>query len=546
MKNRIVHLSLISTLAVFCLAGFASLLQAQPTVQWKKTLGSTGDDIGYAVAKTNDNGFVVAGEVSAADGDVHGHMNGFRSGWVAKLKSDGDTAWTSLIGGDGAKAVVQTADGGFVVAGNSLSSSIDMWAAKLNSNGGIEWTRSFGGSKEDGARSIIQTKDHGYVIAGYTVSNDGDGIGNHGLSDFLVIKLDENGDRVWSKTIGGSSVDDAWSVTETSDSGYVIAGETYSNDGDVNGNHDATHQTPDYWIVKLNASGATVWTKTLGGTGYDQAFSVIQATDGGYAVVGQSYSVDGDVHGNHGEADFWVAKLNSGGDIEWTKTLGGSGSEVASSIIQASDGNYIVAGYTYSATTQTDSGYAANGDVLANHGVSDYWIVKLDPKGGTVWTKTLGGSSNELAFSILQTNDSPELGYVVAGYGSSVDGDMAGSGFHGIDDFWVVKLAGDKTPTPLLVSDDHGTFFASFKLSQNYPNPFNPSTLIRYAVPHATHVSLKVFDVLSREVATLVDQDRQPGSYEIEWDARTVPSGVYFYRLSAGDFARTMKLVLMK
>lgn len=545
MKKRLLHLFLTPTLSVCSVVGITTLLHAQPTVQWNKSLGGTNDDIAYAVARTDDYGYVVAGKVASIDGDVHA-VTGGGSSWIAKLNPDGDTVWTRSIGGDGAKAVVQTSDGGYVVAGNAISSSIDMWVAKLNSDGGTVWTNSFGGGNEDGARSIIQTTDHGYIVAGYTLSNAGDGAGNHGLSDFLVIKLNSDGDRVWSRTLGGNYTDDAWSVTGTEDGGCVVAGETYSNDGDVQGNHDATHQYPDFWIVKLKSDGSADWTKTLGGSGYDQALSIVHASDGGYVVVGQTYSTDGDVHGNHGDADFWVTKLSSSGDTEWMRTLGGSGSDVASSIIQTTDGSYVVAGFTYSLTTQTDTSYVANGDVLGNHGQSDYWIVKLNSNGGTVWTKTLGGTLSDLAFSIVQTNDSPNLGYVVAGYASSNDGDVAGSGFHGIDDFWVVKLEGDKSPGPLLVSDDRNRLPANYRLSQNYPNPFNPSTSIHYEVPRATHVTLKIFDVLGRQAGTLVNQDRQAGSYNVEWDAGTIPSGVYFYRLSADNVAQTKKMVLMK
>lgn len=547
MLYRIARLCMIPAIALISSLGIASLVQAQPTLQWSKSLGGSNDDIGYSVSKTADHGYVVVGLVGSTDGDVHGHLvPGYGGGWIAKLNSDGDTLWTRLIGGDRAESVVQTADGGYVVSGNSHSTSIDIWVTKLNSNGETEWTKSFGGSGEDDGRSVIQAKDHGYVIVGATLSIDGDAIGNHGSIDALVIKLDENGNKVWSRTLGGSYIDEAWSVVETADSGFAIAGDTYSNDGDVPGNHDLTHQTSDYWVVKLNSSGGIVWSKSLGGSGYDQALSIVQATDGGYAVVGQSYSVDGDVHGNHGGADFWIAKLNQGGDTVWTRSLGGSGSEGATSIIQATDGNFVVAGYTYSPTSQTDSGYAANGDVLANHGMSDYWIVKLSPDGGTLWTKSLGGGSNELAFSIIQTNDSPDLGYVVAGSGSSGDGDMAGSGFHGIDDFWVVKLSGDKSPSPLLVSGDRASRPESYNLSQNYPNPFNPSTVIQYDIRRAVHVTLRIYDVLGRQVGTLVDEERKPGSYESEWDASQIPSGVYYYRLNAGAVSQTKKMVLMK
>src|SRR6267143_951506 len=556
MNKGSLELLAILAISICFSAGINPSLQAQPAIQWKKALGGTSGEIAYAVAGTNDNGYVVAGETNSTDGDVHGNPRG-RAAWIVKLNSGGDTVWTRVLGassgqGTSANAVASTSDGGYIVAGSDVSDntiSLDMWVAKLDSNGRIVWTRKLGGNGEDGARGVIQTADGGYIVAGYTMSNDGDGYGNHGASDFLVVKLNTVGDRVWVKTLGGSKVDDAWSVAGTKDGGCVVVGETQSTDGDVHGNHDTTHQYPDFWVVKLNSDGDTVWTKTLGGSGYDQALSVTRAADGGFVVVGQTYSTDGDVQGNHGSADFWVVKLSSDGAIVWTKTLGGDGADLATSVIQSTDGSYVVAGFTYS-TTQTDSGNFPNGDVLKNKGQSDYWIVKLNSDGEKIWTKALGGSLTDCAWSIVQTDDSPNLGYVVVGYVSSGDSDVAGSGYHSgyftADDYWVVRLGGDLPAHPLSVSGNPKSLPAHFELHQNYPNPFNPATSIHYDVPRASHVTLRIFDILGREVRTLVNQDLRAGSYNIQWDAGMAPSGVYFYRLTGDNFVGTKKLVLMK
>ena len=342
--------------------------------------------------------------------------------------------WQKCLGGtswDYAKSIQQTSGGGFIVAGETWSNDgdvsgnhgiVDSWIVKLNSSGDIIWQKCFGGTDDDVAFSIQQTSDGGFIVAGGTWSNDGDMSGNHGGSDAWVVKLNSSGDIIWQKCFGGTNVDQAFSIQQTSDGGFIVAGGTFSNDGDVSGNHGIV----DSWIVKLNSSGDIIWQKCFGGTDDDVAFSIQQTSDGGFIVAGYTSSNDGDVSGNHGSWDSWVVKLNSSGDIEWQKCLGGTDNDEAKSIQQTSDGGYIVAGETWS----------NDGDVSGNHGNSDYWVVKLNSSGDIEWQKCLGGTVKDIAKTIQQTSDG---GFIVAGYTNSNDGDV--SGIHGdYYDFWVVKL----------------------------------------------------------------------------------------------------------
>ncbi len=175
----------------------------------------------------------------------------------------------------------------------------------------IEWQYCLGGTDTDKGLSLQQISDGGYVVAGYASSNYGDVSGNQGEEDFWIVKLNSDGDLVWQKSLGGSSDDRARSVQQTSDGGYVVAGFAVSNDGDVSGNHGDR----DYWVVKLNADGDLVWQKCLGGTENDNTLSIQQTSDGGYVAAGSSASNDGDVSGNHGDRDYWVVKLNADGAI---------------------------------------------------------------------------------------------------------------------------------------------------------------------------------------------------------------------------------------
>jgi hypothetical protein len=221
----------------------------------------------------------------------------------------------------------------------------------------FQWQKCLGGTNDDYAYSIQQTRDSGYIVAGGTSSNDGNVHGNHGSSDIWVVRLDSNGSMQWLECPGGNSSDIAYSVQQTSDLGYVLAGATSSCDGDVRGNHGSS----DAWIVKLDSNGFLLWQKCLGGSGWDEGRSIQQTTDGGYIVAGVTWSNDSDVTGNHGRSDAWVVKLDSNGSLLWQKCLGGTGNDEANSIQQTADGGYIVAGVTWS----NDS------DVTGNHGRSD-------------------------------------------------------------------------------------------------------------------------------------------------------------------------------
>jgi len=172
----------------------------------------------------------------------------------------------------------------------------------------IQWQNSLGGTGDDYAFSIQQTNNSGYIVSGCSISNDGDVTGSHGNNDYWVVKLDLSGNIQWQKSLGGTGDDNAFSIQQTNDGSYIVAGNSSSNDGDVTGNHGY----PDYWVVKLDSSGNLQWQKSLGGSLYDLATSIQQTNDGGYIVSGFSQSNDGDVTGHHGNScpDAWVVKLS--------------------------------------------------------------------------------------------------------------------------------------------------------------------------------------------------------------------------------------------
>ena len=343
--------------------------------------------------------------------------------------------WQRTYGGTGpdtAFEITSTNDGGYFIVGNSNTDNNgdvtgnqgfnDFWVVKTSSVGAIQWQKSLGGTDQDYGQSGSQTTDGGYIVAGYTGSNDGDVSGNNGTIDFWVVKLDGSGNIEWQNALGGSDHDYAREVRQTADGGYIVVGFTYSTNGDVIGNHGDA----DYWVVKLDASGNLQGQKTLGGTFGDEGDSIQQTADGGYIVAGHSFSSDGDISsGNQGLRDYWIVKLDSSGNIQWENSMGGSATEYAQSVMPTSDGGYIVGGETSS----------NDGDVTGHQGSSDYWVVKLNSTGTAEWQKTFGGSLNDEGNDIVQDIDG---GYLIAGRSGSNDGDVTGN--HGSPDFWVVKL----------------------------------------------------------------------------------------------------------
>jgi hypothetical protein len=362
-------------IAVLLVSCFSYEANAQEL--FANTYGGNGNDWAYAIQQTREGGYVLAGPASSFGAGGYDF-------WVVKLDASGNVTWQKTYGGsadDIPNAIQQTTDDGYIVAGRTLSygkGGFDVWVIKLSASGNIVWQKTIGGSGSDLAYSVRQTKDGGYVVAGGT---DSSGAGN---LDFWVIKLDSSGDSIWQYTYGGSSVDLAYASEPTADGGLVVAGGAVSFGA---GGYDV-------WVLKLSASGTVMWQKAFGGPSDDLAFAIEQTADGGFIVAGRTNSYGA------GNTDFWILKLKASGELEWQRTYGGSAVDWAFSVRQTSDGGYVAAG-------RTDSFGA---------GSSDVWILKLDASGNILWQRTFGGSSLDYAYSINLAQDGS---YLVAGVAAS-------------------------------------------------------------------------------------------------------------------------------
>ncbi|HYH57274.1 MAG TPA: hypothetical protein VD772_11720, partial [Anseongella sp.] len=293
------------------------------------------------------------------------------------------------------------------------------------------WDKGLGGSASDDVTSVTATADGGLLLGGYSASGlSGDkSEASRGGSDFWVVKLDMNGTKQWDKTFGGSGSDNLYSVIQTTDGGYLLAGLSTSGiDGDKT---EAGRGSTDYWIVKLDASGTRLWDKTYGGSADDRLYSVLQTTDGGFLMGGYTTSgISGDkTSALIGGYDLWVIKTDGNGNKLWDKTYGGSGSEIFSTLRPTADGGYLIGG-------SSDSGISGDKSE-ASRGAEDYWILKINAAGTKQWDKTFGSTTNDNISSLSLTADG---GYILGGYSDGNGGDKSEAS-RGNYDFWVVKVS---------------------------------------------------------------------------------------------------------
>jgi hypothetical protein len=322
--------------------------------------------------------------------------------------------WNKTFGGSGqdsARSIMQTSDGGYIVGGGTFSygtGDSDGWLIKINANGKEEWNRTFGGIGVDEINSIQQTSDGGYILTGWT------GAYGAGDLDVWLIKTDEDGNKSWDKTFGGLYEDYPYSVQQTKDGGYIIAGTVHS--------YGAGYL--DVWLIKTDASGNTCdysingncyendsrWVKTFGGPNEEISDSVIQTNDGGYILSADTISYGA------GGRDSWLIKTDASGNKIWDKTFGGPNDDYCPELQLTADGGYILAG-------STDS-FGAGG--------TDSWLIKTDANGNKVWDKTFGGPNFDRSYGVQQTTDG---GYILAGYTDSYGA--------GRMDLWLLKTDSD-------------------------------------------------------------------------------------------------------
>ncbi len=456
-----------------------------------------------------------------------------------------------------ARVVRQTSDGGFILGGATTppgQGNGDFMVVRTDSVGSPLWQRVYGGHNDEECRDILCADDGGFLLAGKTASYGAGG------GDFWLVKIGPNGALQWSETYGGTQSEQCQSIIQSSDGGYLLSGATMSFGAGG----------WDFWLVKADQLGTMEWSRTFGGLNYegcqggnshDGCQRAIECSNGDFLLAGWTSSFQG------GVADGLLIRTSAAGDSLWSLTLGGEGHDTLYTVLEATDGSFVAAGYTR----------------LTPQSSRDFWWVSVTPEGTIMYDRTYGGAGDEVCWSMVQTSDD---GFVLAGTGPGIesddtefhikkvnlwgdlewertvggpdrdgcrsvvetrDGGLAAAGYTfsfgaGASDFWLVKLVyEDLEALPL-----EPALPERVSLHPAYPNPFNATTTIGFELPGSGMVDLAIFDLLGRRVATLSSEVRPAGIHHVQWTAENVASGIYFARLQAAQQISTQKVVLLK
>lgn len=476
-----------------------------PEIEWQKSYGGSDSDGPRKILETYDGGYLVAGTTLSADVDVHGNVMEGWDIWILRLNSIGDTLWTKLIDAYGTSfinSIEKTTDGNYLICGKKEIP----WIAKLNDQGNLIWETD-AAYQCGGAVSILETSSgdlicvgaRSFIISSYPLLSQ---------SELMLAKLNSVGDTLFSKIYGGSEHDEsAIKIIKTYDGNYLVLGYAYSNNGDVHGHIG----NKDFWVIKVNESLDTLWTRCYGGTYDDNPSTVIETTDGGFLFVGYTYSSDGDVVGFHGTPEYskdgWLLKTDADGNIQWSQCYGNNNSETISSAVQTSEGEFITIG---------------------TNGSEDVWILKLDILGNIVWEEVYGGTRWEYGEDIKQNQDGD---YVFCASTMSDDGDVTNHiGSTQNTDYWIVKLISDESS---IEESDYE------KVTCVFPNPASQVIYIK----RNNIADLHMLQLFNLQGVKLEQAEINESIYELHLNQ--YKSGSYIIKLynKNGEPLRTWKII---
>ncbi|MGZ4055812.1 MAG: T9SS type A sorting domain-containing protein [Bacteroidia bacterium] len=453
---------------------FSIGLTAQ-TNTYKKYFGGANYEIGKSLIKTTNDGFVITGQTMSM-GDTLGDT------YLIKTDSSGNTIWEKNFSHhllDGGNSIIQTSDGGFFITGHSETDLMDcqFFVLRLNNLGDTLWTKLYGGLGDDASSAGIECADGGFILAGYTANFGAAGI------DAYVMKLNASGDSVWAKKYGGPMDDYADAIKQTSDGGFIFTGRTKSA---------ATGY--DVYLVKTDGTGNVQWQKTYGGNMDDWGYSVNICTDGGFIITGNTASF------GSGQQDVYLIRTNSTGDTTWTKTFGGTFYDNAYQVLQTADGGFIAAGETKSF-----------GDTLG-----DIYVVKTDLNGALVWQKVIGGVNEDLSMGLVACAG----GYALTGSSYNVA--------NGSADAVLIKIDDNGNYTTTGIKEFPGAF-SNIKV---FPNPSN--SVANFIINNRQNKTLS-FSLYDSRLAEMRHIDNI-NTDEFIFVNDGLKDGVYFYRFTDKNY----------
>lgn len=407
--------------------------------EFAKNYGGQKNESGQSVVATLDGGYAILGYTQSINGDITDKNEDSFDYWLLKFNKTNQLLWSKTYGGtldDRGNDIVATQDGGFAITGYGSSSDQDItinngnqdfWISKLDADGNLLWEKSFGYNGSDRAYSIIQTQDQGYLISGVLDVTASAGEGNsksyysrHAGGDYWAIKLDSNGNQEWTKYFGGNLSDDPYGITQASDGSFILVGASDSEDVDITNNKGSY----DYWVVSISNSGVLLWEKNFGGSEIDEARGIVNTTDGNFLIIGNTRSNNTDISNNIGGSDIWLIKISPFGELLWEKTIGGTGFDTGTSISKSVNG-YIISGASRS----------LDGDISSNNGQNDAFVAEINENGELIWTKSIGGSNEDLIYDSVQINNG-----TIISVGETTSNDKDLNNNKGFTDLLVIKI----------------------------------------------------------------------------------------------------------
>ncbi|WP_286920781.1 T9SS type A sorting domain-containing protein [Flavobacterium sp. UBA4197] len=498
-------------------------------LSWEKSYGGKHAEFLAHVVPTPDYGFLLAGSsLSDKNGNKQTPSGGNFDYWLWKMDEHGSPDWQKSFGGSGLDFLQSariTADGGFILAGVSNSpkggdkkedsrGQDDYWIIKLDAKGNEQWQRTIGGSGQEQLACISPTKDGGYIVGGSSSSGkSGDKTeAGQGNLDYWIVKLNASGTIEWQKTYGGHYMDQLKTVEQTKDGGYILGG--YSNSPASGDKQSDNLGTGDYWIIKTDKAGAIEWQRTLGGDGDDNLSALIQSRNGGYVLGGSSNSNPSNdkSRANTKGTDFWIVRLDDNGQTLWQETYNYGAVDLLTSIVENEDGTLLLGGY---ARTEVSDGKKDKKDI------NDYIALKINAKGEELWSKTVGSDGEDILNGLIETRDG---GYLLAGTSKGKPSRDKSSG-HGGNDFWVVKLK------------DRYKKEVEKPVIEALPNPAQNFTniVVGYEFQSGT---ASVFDLSGRQL-----QQYNIDSRTVPVDLSRYPEGIYIVEIRTNLQTDSVKVI---
>jgi len=546
-------ISMLILIALFPLSNSTTHAQT-PEFLWVVAAGSGELDFGRGIATDGSGNSIVTGRFrgTATFGDTTLTSAGLEDIFIAKYDGDGNFLWVEQAGGtdgDSGTGIATDGSGNIVVTGSFrytatfgdttlTSGSVDIFIAKYDGDGNLLWVKqaagpgfTFGGgiTTDGSGNSIVAGRFNGTVDFGDTT------LTSVGSRDIFIAKYDSDGNFLWVEQGGTTDpFSSGENIIATDGLGNIFVTGHFIGMATFGDTTLTSAGGSDIFIAKYDGDGNFLWIEQAGGTISDQAVGI--ATDGlGNSIVTGFFfgtATFGDTTlSSAGDVDIFIAKYDGDGNFLWVEQAGGTDRDVGRAIEMEGLGNIVVTG--------NFNGMATFGSTtLTSNGGSDIFIAKYDGDGNFLWVEQAGGTNQDFGDGIA-TDGSGNSVVIGTFSGTATFGDTTLTSA-GSQDIFVAKLG--------LVTGIEEEFVLpkSFNLSQSYPNPFNPSTKIKYSLPQSSNVVIKVFDILGNEIETLIDEQKNTGTYEITWYAESLPSGIYFYKLQAGDYIETKKMLLMK